>query len=138
MSDRYTYGNHIVVPMEEFGAAMNGILSEFQDVVRKAVNDGVRDVLKESAKEIRETGTYQNRRPKYRRSIGWRMSTKGFFTEGQVYAKDHEYSLTHLLENGHGLWNAPGRRTRAFKHWKFGEEWADEAIMKNIEKYLKF
>lgn len=138
MGDRFTYGNHITVPMEEFGAAMNEILSEFDDVVRNAVNTGIRETLVDTSKETRKTGLYENRRPKYRRSISWRMSTKGFYTEGQVYARGHEYSLTHLLENGHRLWNAPGRRTPAFKHWKFGEELADATILENIEKHLKF
>lgn len=137
-SDRNTYGNHIVTDLTGFGAAMRAILSDCQETMREAANKGVKETAKEAAKVTRESGTYQNRRPKYRQSISYRFKTQSYTAEAQVYARAHEYSLTHLLENGHKLWNAPGKRTRAFKHWKIGEEYAVAHIDQNIFKYLKF
>lgn len=134
MIDRFTYGDHVTISPEQFGAIVNDILDEYTSHVRIAVNDGIRETMKEGAKVTRKSGEYQNRRPKYRKSISSRVSEKGFFTEGQIYARGHEYSLTHLLENGHGLWQ--GGHTNAYPHWKSGEEYVDDNVIENIEKRI--
>lgn len=136
MADRYTYGNHIRVPMEMFGSAVREILENITTEVRLGMNAGVKETAKETAKVTRDTGTYKNRRPKYRHSISFRFNGDGITAEAQIYAKGHEYSLTHLLENGHHLWNKPGYITRAFKHWKPGEEWADAHIVEIVSKNI--
>lgn len=136
MGDRLTYGNHIRVPMEQFGSAVRQILDDITTEVRLGMNEGIRETARETAKVTRDTGTYQNRRPKYRKSISYRFSTAGITAEAQIYARGHEYSLTHLLENGHHLWNKPGYITRAFKHWKPGEEWADAHIVEIISRHI--
>lgn len=132
--DRFTYGDHITISPEMFGATVSNILDEFTVHVRLAVNDGIKKTLKEGKKITQESGTYRNRRPKYRKSISYRMSEQGFLTEGQIYARGHEYSLTHLLEHGHGLWQ--GGHTRAFPHWRLGEEYVDDNVIKNIESKI--
>lgn len=135
--DRYTYGNHVRVSMDNAGPALMEILNELTAEVRMGVNQGVRETTKEASKVTKDSGTYQNRRPKYRQSISWRFTTAGPMAEGQVYARGHEYSLTHLLENGHHLWNAPGVMTRAFKHWETGDKYANDNLAKNILKNIK-
>lgn len=136
-SDRNTYGNHIVVDLTGFGEAMNSILSDMQENMREALNKGVKLTAKETAKETRDVGTYRNRRPRYRKSISYRFSTKGYIAEAQIYARGHEYSLTHLLEKGHRIGHTSAR-TRKYPHWKIGEEYAKSVIDENIFKYLKF
>lgn len=135
-ADRNTYGNHITITPKEFGPVIQSLLNEYEEKVQEAFNDAVKVVSKGSANETRFAGSYQNRRPKYRRSISYRFNTKGYYAQGQVYARGHEYSLTHLLEDGHKLWNAPGKRTRAFIHWKAGERFAIEMIVPEILKRL--
>ena len=124
--------------MDMAGPALMKIIEDLTAEVRAGVNEGVRETTKEASKITREAGGYQNRRPKYRKSIGWRFQTSGPMAEGQVYARGHEYSLTHLLENGHHLWNAPGVMTRAFPHWKPGDEYANSHHARNILKNIKF
>lgn len=136
-ADRNTYGNHVACDLTDFASVLDGMLNNIQPVVREAVNIGIKDTAKAASERTRESGTYQNRRPKYRGSISYRISYKEYFVHAQVYARGHEYSLTHLLENGHAIWNKPGRRTRAFPHWKRGEELATEMIVPEIMKHLK-
>ncbi len=138
MRDRYMYGDHITITPAQFAEATNGILQECEEIVRMAIVLGIQDTLRNSTKEIKKAGSFKDRRPKYRKSIAWRIDTRGFYTEGQIYAKGNESALTHLLENGHELWNMPGKRTKAYVHWKVGELSADAQIIPNIEKYIKF
>ncbi|WP_304762874.1 hypothetical protein [Faecalibaculum rodentium] len=142
MADHYGYGNHIVVSMERAGAALRQILDVVTNEVRMGVNAGVKQTAKETAKITRESGGYSdtstNRGGKYRKSITYRFNTRGITCEAQIYASGHEYSLTHLLENGHHLWNKPGVMTGSFKHWKTGEEYADAHVAQNILKNIKF
>lgn len=118
--------------MEDAGPALLAILEDMTPKIREGLNAGVKETAKEGAKVTRESGGYQNRRPKYRKAIKYRTSIAGPVIEAQIYASGHEYSLTHLLENGHHLWNAPGVMTRAFKHWKVGEDYVDSNLERNI------
>lgn len=137
-SDRHTYGNHIVCDLTNFGRAVDGILSDMQMQMRDALNKGIRQTAKEVKEKTRDAGSFQNRRPKYRKSIAYRFSASGYVAEAQIYARGHEYSLTHLLENGHRLWQSPGKRTRAFKHWKIGEEWGVRNVERIVLSHLRF
>ncbi|WP_289683743.1 hypothetical protein [Faecalibaculum rodentium] len=142
MADRHGYGNHIVVSMEQAGEALRKILDNVTTDVRMGVNAGVKETAKETAKITRESGGYSDtstgRGPKYRKAITYRFNTRGITCEAQIHASGHEYSLTHLLEKGHHLWNKPGVMTAAFKHWKTGEEYADAHVAQNILKNIKF
>jgi hypothetical protein len=64
------------------------------------------------------------------------MNTGSNFTEGQIYASSHQYSLTHLLENGHKLWNRPLMPTRAFPHWQEGWDVVEAELDANIDAAL--
>lgn len=110
------------------------ILADYSDWVCDVTAEEIKAVAKEGAKEAKKAGEYKNRRPKYRKSISYKSERKDMLhPHSLIYARNHEYSLTHLLENGHKLWNAPLRKgTRAFPHWVE----ADELVAKELPERL--
>lgn len=129
--------NNVVIDMEELVSTIGHTLDEYSDYALEVSAKQVKTIARKAAKVARDSGTYENRRPKYRQSITQKNVSKNrYIPTSLVYAKDHEYSLTHLLENGHKLWNAPGIKTRAFKHWKVADEYAREELPKAIAKGL--
>ena len=107
-------------------------LAQIDRAVEETTKDS-KDIVKAKA-NVEDRNTRRN--GKYKRSITYKIERELAHTRGVIYASGHEYSLTHLLENGHNLWNSP-RRTRAFEHWKDGETNAIKELPSLIEKYLK-
>lgn len=132
----YNNLNSIHCTIEDLPNAINAILSAYADDVANITDKSVKKVTKETVKVVKKTGDYKNRRPKYRKSIRSRVEPGLNGAKGVVYAGGHEYSLTHLLENGHRLWNSP-RRTSAFPHWVKGEDYAQQALPKLLIQELK-
>lgn len=134
-----TVSGSVSVAMDKLGETMGNLLDGYSNIIMDLVNDAVIDVGKETAKVAKDEGHYTDRRPKYRKSIKEKHKRKDRFdTSSLIHASGHEYSLTHLLEKGHKVWNKPSRgNTRAFPHWEVAEEYAAEelpkAIMKRIE-----
>lgn len=126
-------GTVIAEMMEEYGVETRARIAE----VTKEVTKDAKNIVKANA-NVEMGNRFPYRKGKYKRSIRYRMKETSLSDIGIVYASGHEYSLTHLLENGHKLWQAPGKRTRAFKHWKKGEELAQqEFVPKMIKKLSK-
>ena len=126
--------DNVVVSMEELPEAIQAILEEFSTETRMEVSEAVSEVAKESRKIIAENAPV-GRRGKYHKSIRTRTEEEAFGRTVTIFAANHEYSLTHLLEKGHELWNSP-RRTRAFVHWKTGEQHAIDELPKRIMKKI--
>lgn len=133
--------NDVVCDISELGEEVAKIAEEFKEKTVDQVDLAVREVTKEARDIIKQNANVDRRnvkrKGKYKRSITYKIERDLIHTEGIIYASGHEYSLTHLLENGHELWNAPGRRTGAYKHWKLGEELAIETLPKTIVLKLK-
>lgn len=126
------------VDISDLMRAVGMVLDEYSDFAMDQCRDAVKEVGQKGAKVTRDSGTYQNRRPRYRKSISNRALNGGHFQIKRViYAKGHEYSLTHLLENGHKLWNAPLRKgTGEFKHWINGQDYVEDNLPKVLAKKL--
>ncbi len=141
MKINFSVDDYYITP-EQLGEAIEGILTEYSGTTRAAIKDAVTETTRDAKKEIKANANVEKgnrfpyRRGKYKKSISYRMETAYYSDTGIIYAKDHEYSLTHLLENGHKLWNAPGKRTRAFPHWKKGEELAIQELPQKIKDKL--
>lgn len=133
--------NDVVCDISELGEEVAKIAEEFKEKTVDQVDLAVREVTKSAKDVIKQNANVDKRnvkrKGKYKRSITYKIERDLIHTEGIIYASGHEYSLTHLLENGHELWNAPGRRTRAFKHWKLGENFASEKLPETIVLKLK-
>lgn len=126
--------DHVTVDMEELPEAIQAILQNYGTEVREIVSEAVSEVGKESRDIIAKKAPV-GRRGKYHKSIRTRTEEEALGRSVTIYATDHEYSLTHLLEKGHKLWNSP-RRTRAFVHWKTGEQHAIDELPERIVKKL--
>ncbi len=124
-------GEVIAQYMEEYGVETRARIAE----VTKDVTKDAKNIVKKNA-NVEMGNRFPYRRGKYKKSIRYRMKEESLSDTGIVYASGHEYSLTHLLENGHKLWQAPGKRTRAFPHWKKGEELAQQEFLPKMVKKL--
>lgn len=133
--------DHVYCEMDNLSTVIQQILTQYSVDTREDVSQAVKTVTKKAAKIVKSNANVDKRntprKGKYKRSIRSKTVEEVFQTEGVVYAGGHEYSLTHLLENGHFLWNAPNRRTMEFKHWKLGEEYAINELPLEIIRKLK-
>lgn len=132
--------NDVYCDMSQLGPEIRKMIQEYKEHSLAQIDRAVEETTKDSKDIIKAKANVDHRntrrRGKYKRSITYKIERELAHTRGVIYASGHEYSLTHLLENGHNLWNSP-RRTRAFKHWKDGETNAIKELPSLIEKYLK-
>lgn len=122
---------------ETLTVQMDKILDEYSHRVQNVTNVAINRVSRECVKRLRntsprKTGDY---------AAGWgtkKMASHGKIANIIVHNKT-EYSLTHLLENGHLIVNAKGTfgRTAPRKHIKPVEEWANNELPLEIERELQ-
>lgn len=122
---------------ESLTVQMEKILEEYDKRVQHTANVAIQRVSRECVKRLRntspkKTGDY---------AAGWgikKMSSHGNIADIIVHNKT-EYSLTHLLENGHLVVNAKGTFGRAPAHKHIGpvEEWANNELPIEIERELQ-
>lgn len=140
--------DNVTVDLDHVDDAVKELLSDYSAETIARIDDAVVDTAKESRDVVRTKANaenprngkfrFPNRFGKYKRSIAYKKTERGEFNiSATVYARGHEYSLTHLLEHGHKLWQSPTRKTRAFAHWKIGEEYAIKWLPKHIIWNLK-
>lgn len=127
--------DHVTVDIEELPEAIQAVLNNYGTEVREIVSEAVSEVGKESRDIIAKKAPVGRRR-KYHKSIRTKTEEEATGRSVTIHAINHEYSLTHLLEKGHKLWNRPGIPTRAFEHWKTGEQHAIDELPERIVKKL--
>ena len=140
MSDKYKYVGGVAIPIEKIGTAIAQQLDVYSEVVLEQAKEAIKEAGKKGAKEAKHNVTpdYTDRSGDYRKSISNRTTlSRRTFPRGLIYAKGHEYSLTHLLENGHKLWNKPTRKTRSFKHWANAQDLVEEELPKLIVQKIR-
>ena len=123
-----------------FTVQMDKILDSYSKEVKKATNDAIDKVSKESVRKLKNTsprGTPHRRRY----AEGWRVK-KERGRDGLETVTVHNktnYQLTHLLENGHVIRNAKGTygRTNGIKHIAPVEEWAQDALPEEVKRELE-
>ena len=124
------------VKVDNLASAVMKALEEFSDFTDEAVDKGVSETAKDAVKKL------QNAHPEGSGQYGsWDISyNKGWTvkkTKRDKKATIHnatDYQLTHLLEKGHAKVN--GGRTRAFPHIAPVAEECEDALVKNIKKYI--
>lgn len=124
------------VKVDNLASAVLQELNNYIGVTDEAVDKGVSETAKDAVRKLQSahpagSGQFGSWDKSYNR--GWTVKkTKRDKTATIHNATD--YSLTHLLEKGHAKVN--GGRTRAFPHIAPVAEECEDALLKNIKKYI--
>ena len=102
-----------MIDMEDITIKMNDLLEDYMDEVKDVMDDVLRASANEGVRTLRVVSP--ENRPKYKNA--WRVDVKrNRVTANEYTIYNREGGLTHLLEDGHAIWNKPGARTKAYPH----------------------
>lgn len=133
--------------MDSFSVQLNAVLDEYSKEVARATTNAMDAVAKESVKTLKATSPKRPGHGEYAR--GWTIKrTRNGSGIPTVIVHNKVYQLTHLLENGHDIvvprrsginidYVSSGRRTKAIKHIKPVEQWANNELPRRIEEDLE-
>ena len=118
-------------------AQLGKILNEYSKEVKRATNNSIDVVAKESVQKLKDnspkkSGSYAK---------GWRLKrSRGLTGINEVTIHNAtDYQLTHLLENGHIVRNKKGEYGRAPAHPHIApvEDWIGQELPEEIRKELE-
>ena len=136
------------IKISQLSGTINDILKEYKEYCENVTYEDIDQAGTTAQKMIKElspvaASAYKKWEPnaeliqpgKYKKS--WRKKTEGKGSAKPsvvVYASGHQYSLTHLLENGHA--KKGGGRVQGYPHVAPAQELADDEVMRALEKHL--
>ena len=124
------------VTVDKLANEVNKVFEEYIGFTEEAVDKGVSETADEAVKELRNahpagSGQYGSWDKKYNK--GWTVKKVKRDKTATIHNAT-DYQLTHLLEKGHAKKN--GGRTRAFPHIAPVAEKCEDALIKNIKKWI--
>ena len=124
------------VTVDKLANEVNKVFEEYIGFTEEAVDKGVSETADEAVKELRNahpagSGQYGSWDKKYNK--GWTVKKVKRDKTATIH-NSTDYQLTHLLEKGHAKKN--GGRTRAFPHIAPVAEKCEDALIKNIKKWI--
>lgn len=126
-----------IVAPEAFAGEVTKIFNEYSAEMQEEVNEAIRDVAKESRKELKVSGDFNNRTGKYRK--GWTITYNKMRYGLEAIVHNSRYQLTHLLESGHAkvLWGRKTNETvKAFPHIAAVNDEAQRKLEEEIQRRL--
>ena len=119
---------------------LGDILDEYTKEVKRATNDSIDVVAKETVNQLKSKTWKKNVGRGYSR--GWKLKRerKENGINDVIVYNDIAPQLTHLLENGHAVVNAKGdtgKRAEAHPHIGPAEEWASGELPTQIKRRLE-
>jgi hypothetical protein len=124
------------VKVDALASEIMSLLHEYANDVTSDMKKDIDSVARGTVKRIKEKAPvrHDGRKKKYEPGSyrdSWRSTIdeeNSYRKSRIVYAGGHQYSLTHLLENGHRIVRPDktdtGRRTKPIAHIKPAEDWA--------------
>lgn len=112
------------------------VLNEYKEMSEEVIREGIDKGANEAKAVLRSTSPVRHdgrgTPGVYRKSWRVRTTVNTANKYGKtVYASGKQYALTHLLENGHALWQ--GGRSPAIPHIGEAQKQGEETAIKTIE-----
>ena len=123
------------IEVSEFANEFNEILKDYGNEAVSAMKEAVPQVAKKARDEVKNHAPVGTRKRGYKKQgfVAKKTSETVATLEYEIGAND--YRLAHLLEHGHAT--VKGGRTKAQPHFKYGDEYIENHLLKEIEEKLK-
>lgn len=123
------------IEVSEFANEFNKILKDYGNEAVSAMKEAVPQVAKKARDEVKNHAPVGTRKRGYKKQgfVAKKTSETVATLEYEIGAND--YRLAHLLEHGHAT--VKGGRTKAQPHFKYGDEYIENHLLKEIEEKLK-
>lgn len=121
------------MPRKSFSQQIEAILDESMEEIEKKSNDIFRNAAEECTDVLHKVSPkqkYGSRAGQYAKGWTYKPYQNGKL-KGYVVHNATDYELTHLLENGHALWNGT-RRVRPRRHIKPVETVMMEKVLEQM------